>query len=74
MTVEELEARALRLSAQGRARLAEHLLLSLDEKEDPACEKAWLDEADKRYAAYKQGKLKGRSAAQAFRAARARLR
>jgi putative addiction module component (TIGR02574 family) len=73
MTVKELESRALRLSAKDRARLAENLILSLDESEDPGSEKAWLDLAETRYAAYRKGKLRARPAAAALRRARARL-
>jgi putative addiction module component (TIGR02574 family) len=73
MTVRELESKALKLSARDRAQLAEHLILSLDEDEDPGSEKAWLDVAESRYAAYRKGKLRARPAAAALKRARARL-
>jgi len=74
MGVKDLQAAALRLSGKERAQLAEALLLSLDESADEQVEEAWLDEAQKRYRAYKAGKTKGRPAEKVFRAARAHLR
>ena len=74
MGIKELQAEALRLSGKDRARLAEALLLSLDEPADDQAESLWLDEAQRRYRSYKQGKTKARSAEQTFRAARAKIR
>ncbi|RYZ42572.1 MAG: addiction module protein [Myxococcaceae bacterium] len=48
-TVDELLAQALRLSTDDRARLAQELLLSLDERaEDPEAETAWGAELSRR--------------------------
>lgn len=74
MGIKDVQAEALRLSGKDRARLAEALLLSLDEAADDNVQKHWLDEAERRYRAYKEGKTKAVPAAQAFRRARARLR
>ena len=74
MGIKELQAEAMRLSGKDGARLAEALLLSLDEASDDRAESLWLDEAQRRYRSYKQGKTKARPAEQAFRAARAKIR
>jgi putative addiction module component (TIGR02574 family) len=74
MGIKDVQADALRLSGKDRARLAEALLLSLDESADDQAQKLWLDEAEKRYRAYKKGKTKAVPAQQAFRKARARIR
>jgi putative addiction module component (TIGR02574 family) len=74
MTVKDLESQALSLSAKDRARLAKALLLSLDEETDTDAEKLWLDEAERRYRAYKQGKTKAKPIHQVLREARAKIR
>ena len=55
------------------ARLAQHLIASLDPGEDVDAEAAWLAEAENRYQAYRQGKLTGKSADQVFREAKSHL-
>jgi len=70
MKLVKLEAEALRLPAKDRARLAKHLLLSLDEAADPDVEKLWIREAERRYKEYKKGNVRGIPAAEAFRRAR----
>jgi hypothetical protein len=47
MSIEQLEAEALKLPRHIRARLAEALIASLDE--DSESEQAWEDEAEVRY-------------------------
>jgi len=74
MGIKDVQAEALRLSGKDRARLAEALLLSLDEAAEDDVQKHWLDEAERRYRAYKEGKDKGIPAREAFRKARAKLR
>jgi putative addiction module component (TIGR02574 family) len=74
MGVKDIEAEALRLSGKDRARLAESLLLSLDEPSDEEIRKLWAKEAQRRYRAYKAGKTKAIPAEEAFRIARARIR
>lgn len=49
LTIELLEAEALRLSAAERARLIERLITSLDA--DPEVEEAWAAEVERRHAA-----------------------
>ena len=53
MTIEVLEAEALRLSAADRARLVERLITSLDT--DPEVEEAWSAEAERRNAESESG-------------------
>lgn len=53
LTMEALEAEALRLSAEDRARLVERLIASLDI--DPAVEEAWAAEVERRNAEIESG-------------------
>jgi len=62
LKLKEIEKTALRLSSHERAQLAEHLIHSLDEEEDPEAEKLWIEEAERRYREYKEGKVKGKPA------------
>jgi hypothetical protein len=50
MTIEQLEAEALKLPRHVRARLAETLISSLDEGSE--IEQAWEEEAEMRYRRY----------------------
>jgi putative addiction module component (TIGR02574 family) len=74
MTVKEIEAAVLRLPVRKRARLAKVLLESLDETPDPGVLEAWLDEAERRYRLYREGKTKAIPAGEVLRKARRRLR
>jgi putative addiction module component (TIGR02574 family) len=56
MTIEQLQAEALKLPKPHRARLAEALISSLDEDSD--VDQAWDDEADRRYQRYLAGEEK----------------
>jgi len=58
MITKELEMQALSLSPIDKIRLADMLLESL-EKPDPEIEAAWVAESERRYAAYKRGKIRG---------------
>lgn len=73
----ELEARALALPVKQRAELASRLLASLDCAdcgEDPeAVERAWIEEADRRYQEYLTGGVEVIPAAEAIAAVRAEL-
>ncbi len=53
MTTVQLEAEILKLPRSVRARLADRLIASLDD--DSEIEKAWADEADRRYKAVRKG-------------------
>ena len=46
MSIQEIEAQALRLPPSQRAALAQHLIASLDEADE--VERAWADEAARR--------------------------
>jgi len=70
----ECEAKALSLPASDRAALAERLIASLDHLDDAESERLWIEEAQRRYDAYKQGRLSIVEAEEALRDARSRLR
>lgn len=53
MTTEQIESEALKLPRHVRARLAEALISSLDE--DSEIERAWEEEAERRYERYLAG-------------------
>lgn len=76
--LKELEARALALPEKQRAELASRLLASLDCEDcadDPeAVERAWMDEADRRYQEYLAGSVEAIPAADAIAAVRAERR
>ena len=71
--IREIEKEALRLPSYERAQLAEHLIISLDEVEDPEAERLWIEEAERRYQEYKQGKVKAKPSEMVFKEARLKL-
>jgi putative addiction module component (TIGR02574 family) len=73
-SVAELEQEARHLPIQDRALLAQHLIASIDPGEDVDAEAAWLEEAEKRYQAYRQGKLTAKPVDQVFREAKSQLK
>ncbi len=58
MLSQKLEEEILGLKPDEKIRLVETILRSMDQ-EDPEIEKKWVEESDKRYKYYKEGKLKG---------------
>lgn len=74
MKVKEIEKEALRLSSHERALLVEHLIGSLEPDDDPDAERAWIEEAERRYQNYKTGKVKTIPAEQVFKDARLKLK
>jgi len=74
LDMKEYEVSALMLPVSERAALAERLIESLDSLDDAETERLWVEEAERRYQAYKQGRLSARPAAEAVRNAQARLR
>lgn len=74
MSTEELEAEALKLAPQDRARLAEKLLQSLESLSDEENARLWAEEAQRRDQAWEADPATGRPAADVFRDARARLK
>jgi len=73
-SVTELEQEARHLPTQDRALLAQHLIASIDPGEDVDAEAAWLEEAERRYQAYRQGKLTAKPADQVFREVKSQLK
>ena len=79
LSVAELEAEAQHLSPPERAELAQRLFASLEDGDEApfdaaAVEQAWIEEAERRYQDYLEGKVKGIPAAEAIAEIRAHLR
>ncbi len=74
MSTEELEAEALKLAPQERARLAEKLLESLEHLSDDENARLWAEEALRRDHAWANEPTTSRDAAEVFRDARARVK
>jgi len=72
--IKKIEEEALRLPLRERAQLAEYLIRSLDEEEDMETEKQWIEEAERRYREYKEGKVKTKSAELVFKEARSKFK
>lgn len=72
-TLAEIEKEVLQLPERDRATLAEQLLLSLVPGEDVDAENEWLEEAERRYQAYREGKIKSRPADKVIQEARKKL-
>jgi len=70
LTVKEIEKETLRLGPRERALLAEHLIGSLDVEDDPDAERLWIEEAERRYKAYKEGRVQAKPAETVLREAR----
>jgi len=67
MSAKDVESEALRLPLKERARLAEHLLGSLEDGAEADSEDLWLDEAERRYQAYRKGEVEATPAHEALR-------
>ena len=74
MTIEELEAQALKLDPRARARLAGKLLKSLEDLSDEENAQLWAEEAARRDADLDAHPRSGRPADEVLRDARARLK
>ena len=74
MSKEEIEAEALKLDPQARARLAEKLLESLEQLTEEENAKIWAEEAKRRDEAWDRDPGEGRSAEDVHRDLRARLK
>lgn len=53
--ISRLEAEARQLTPRDRARLVRRLIATLDSGEDQDAEQLWLDEAERRLAAWRRG-------------------
>jgi putative addiction module component (TIGR02574 family) len=78
MTFEELEAAALKLSTKDREKLLQSLILSLDgidpdQEPDPEILQAAIEEAERRYQDYLEGKVEAIPGEEVFRKYRAAL-
>lgn len=69
----KIEEEIFRLPSHERAKLAEQLINSLDDEEDPEAEKLWLEEAERRYREYKKGMVKAKPAESVFEEVRSKL-
>jgi hypothetical protein len=74
MSIDELEAEALKLAPAARARLAEKLLESLETLSDEENAQLWAEEAQRRDEAWYASGSSGHVADDVFREARARLK
>jgi hypothetical protein len=74
MSIDEIEAEALKLAPAARARLAERLLESLETLSDEENARLWAEEAQRRDDAWESGGTSGHAAGEVFREARARLK
>lgn len=72
--LEDVENQVAQLTEDDRVRLVEQLIRSLDSGEDVDAEKAWLDEAERRYKDYRAGKLSSKSADAVFEEALSNLK
>lgn len=70
-TAAELAFRGKQLSREERERLVDELLVSLNEPAAAELDAAWVDEIQRRLAAYDRGELQALSAEQVFAKARA---
>jgi hypothetical protein len=73
MSINDIEAEALKLDPRARARLARKLLESLETLWDEENERLWAEEADRRDAAWDSAPGSGRPAGDVLRDARAKL-
>jgi len=72
--VEEIETEIRALSDDERIHLLRDLVADLDGVPDPDVEKAWLEEAQRRFTELQQGVVKPVSAKEVFSGARDRLK
>ena len=71
--IKKIEKEALQLTSHERAILAERLLHSLDDEEDTDVERAWIEEAERRYKEFKKGNTTARSIDEVLREIRSEL-
>jgi putative addiction module component (TIGR02574 family) len=70
----KLEAKALKLPPEQRARLAERLISSLDQASDPESEQLWVQEAERRLEELESGRVEAVPAERVIENARSSLR
>lgn len=64
----KIEAAARRLSTKERARLIRRLIITLESENDGDVEQLWLDEADKRLAAFRSAQTSAHPGEDVFEA------
>jgi putative addiction module component (TIGR02574 family) len=69
-----LESEASKLPARDRARLAKHLIASLDPEPEEGAEEAWAREIERRVEELRTGKVRTRPAEDVLREIRSKLR
>jgi hypothetical protein len=74
MSIDELEAEALKLEPPMRARLAEKLLASLEDLSEEENAHLWAEEAERRDTEWDRTAETGRQSQDVFRETRARLK
>lgn len=74
MSIEDIEAEALKLDPKARAKLAERLLESLEQLSDEENARLWAEEAERRDQEWDAKAGIGRPAGEVLRAARAKLK
>jgi hypothetical protein len=74
MSLEELKTEAMKLSPEGRAKLAQALLASLENLSEAEIERLWVEEAMRRDEEIDSGTVSLRSAEEVLKDARSRLR
>jgi putative addiction module component (TIGR02574 family) len=72
--LKEITEEALRLPADERVVLAESLLLTIDEEHDRLVDEAIMAELERRLQDFREGKVKGIPAEEAFRRIREKLK
>ncbi len=71
--LEEITQAAVQLELEERALLAGTMLRSMDQPSESEIERLWLEEAERRLQAYREGKVKGNPAEQVFNRAIAEI-
>jgi hypothetical protein len=73
MSIKEIEAAVLKLGPKDRARLAGKLLESLEDLSEEENETIWIQEAERRDAAWNSSEVRNRSEKSVLRRARSKL-
>ena len=71
---EELQKQAKALTAKEKAALARALIRELDHTADPGADRLWIEEAQRRYAAYLRGEIEALPGDEVMQRAREQLR
>ena len=72
--IDDIAARALTLEIKDRAKLAERLLLSLEELSEEEVAVLWADEAERRLISYRDGESRAVPAESVFKKAKDLIR